>query len=430
MRPTPPADHVRHEEKNLQKHVGIQLYLVEKKKEKYHVNNSDRPAPDIRFCRKPNRNGSGYRSKKFDVAHLIAKSAEENFIDTEEFCHQRSIIPVILTKIDWTMNEAQPQVRSYPELIFKIIPLPTWLTILLFWEIIFFADYLIARSSEGALTNSIVFGLLTLSFASICIGTIYCSKVLQNLFSHLSLFIDEPTENLKTYYQKELKMCYEGFFPLASGLICAGVALFSFQSFIVELSPAGSWLLTFRSVYIAIGFFFLGVALWALLYAIKIPNSFIQFKIRVSTHQFAGNGLQALGSAYLRMALSISITFLFIVITTLASPYSVNKIVLIWLAFGALLIFGFFILPQVGIHRIMSNEKSQRMRAFSHHLEEAMDRSLKDPTSENMQRLKELFELQQHLRDMNEWPFNMNSIWQLITALLIPLALTLLEILF
>ena len=328
------------------------------------------------------------------------------------------------------MNEAQPQARSYPELIFKFIPLPKWLSILLFWEVIFFADYLIARSIDGGLSNSLVFGLLTLSFASICIGTIYCSNVLQNLFPHLLLFIDEPIESLQTYYQRELKNCYEGILPFVSGAICAFVALLSFRAFIVELSPVDSLLLIFRSIYIFIGFFFLGVALWALLYAIKIPNSFIKFKIRVSTHQFAGNGLQALGSSYLKMALSISITFLLIVITTLASPYSVNKIVLIWLTFGALLIFGFFILPQVGIHRIMSNEKSLRMRAFSHHLEEAMDSSLKDPTSENMQRLKELFELQQHLRNMNEWPFDVGSLWQLISALLIPLALTVLEILF
>ncbi len=328
------------------------------------------------------------------------------------------------------MNEAQPHVRSYPESIFKIIPLPKWLSILLFWEVIFFADYLMARTVTNGLSDSLVFALLTLSFASICIGTVYCSKVLQNLYPHLSLFIDEPLESLQSYYQRELKNCYEGLFPFLSGAICAVVALLSFRPFIVELSPVDTLLLTFRSTYIFIGFFFLGVALWALLYAIKIPNSFIKFKIRVSTHQFEGNGLQALGSAYLRMALSISVTFLFIVITTIVSPYSVNKIVLVWLAIGALMIFGFFILPQVGIHRIMSNEKSQRMRAFSHHLEEAMDRSLKDPTSENMQRLKELFELQQHLRDMNEWPFNMNSIWQLITALLIPLALTVLEIIF
>ncbi|MBS1682240.1 MAG: hypothetical protein JST48_11055 [Bacteroidetes bacterium] len=328
------------------------------------------------------------------------------------------------------MNKSQTLVSSYPEQIFRFIPLSRWLSILLFWEIIYSIDYLIVRSIPSANGNALVFALLTFFFASICIGTVYCSKVLQNLTPHLPLFIDEPVEALQLYFQKELKNCYNGFFPIGSGLLCAGIALLSFHSFIIELSPPDTSIIFFRSTYIFIGFFFLGMALWALLYAIKIPNDFTRFKIRVNTHQFAGNGLQALGSAYLKMSLSVSVAFLLIVLTALVTPYSLNLIVLVWLSIGALMIFGFFILPQLGIHRIMSNEKSQRMRTFSHHLEEAMDKSLKDPTSENMQRLRELFELQQHLSNMNEWPFDANSLWQLISALLIPIALTLLEILF
>ena len=157
---------------------------------------------------------------------------------------------------------------------------------------------------------------------------------------------------------------------------------------------------------------------------------FTQFKIKVNTHQFAGNGLQALGAAFFKMSLSVAVTFLLVVATAIASPYSKDLVVLIWLGVAALLIFGFFILPQIGIHQIMAYEKNNRMQAFSTHLEEAMEKSLKDPSSENMQRLRELFELQQHLKSMNEWPFDTNSLWQLISALLIPLALATLEIIF
>jgi hypothetical protein len=78
----------------------------------------------------------------------------------------------------------------------------------------------------------------------------------------------------------------------------------------------------------------------------------------------------------------------------------------------------------------MVAEKTQRLTSFTHHLEAAMERSLKDPSSENMKMLKELFDLQSHLKEMNEWPFNTNTLWQLITALLIPIALTVLQLFF
>ena len=78
----------------------------------------------------------------------------------------------------------------------------------------------------------------------------------------------------------------------------------------------------------------------------------------------------------------------------------------------------------------MANEKQQRLVSFASHLEDAMERSLKEPTPENMQRLKDYLELQAHLRNMNEWPFNVSTVWQLVTALFIPVILAMLEIFF
>lgn len=156
----------------------------------------------------------------------------------------------------------------------------------------------------------------------------------------------------------------------------------------------------------------------------------IRFKVKISLNQLSGRGLLALGSAFFKMSIAITFCFILIVLTGMLAGLVNNFAILIWEGLGAVLIFCFFLLPQIGIHRIMSNEKEQRILSFSHHLESALEKSLRDPSSENMQRLKELFELQEHLKKMNEWPFNVNTIWQLITALLIPMALALLEIIF
>lgn len=326
--------------------------------------------------------------------------------------------------------QSQPLVKSYPERFIGFIPLPYWLSVILFWESVFLVDYLVSLFMAGGREHIHVFGLITLFFSSLCIGTIYCSRVFHQLYPSLPLFIDEPVDQLFRFYRTELEKCYKGFLPLLAGLVCALASYFSLRSYVLGLSPNHEILITFRLAYLFVGFFFLGIALWALVRAIHIPMAFAQRNIKVSTHQFAGNGLQALGGAFFRMSFSITITFLLVVVTVITSPYARDVIVLVWIGTAALLIFGFFILPQIGIHQIMAHEKNQRMLAFSTHLEEAMQKSLQNPSSENMQRLKELFELQQHLKNMNEWPFDVNSVWQLITALLIPLALAALEIIF
>lgn len=331
------------------------------------------------------------------------------------------------------MDSQNPEpiiVRSYPEKIIRVIPLAPWLAWAIFWQLLFLIDYLLNWRTSNQETHSTPFAFLILFFISICIVTIYCSRILAKLFPHLSRFIEEDPVTLRNWYTEKLKSCYEGGWPLLGGLVISSVAITSIFPLLAQVTPGNYFLLYFRASYLALGFFFLGISLWALIKVTLIPMEFTGMKVKVSINQFSGNGLQALGSTFLKMSLSITVSYIFIVAASVFAPFETNKIVLIWLGFAALLIFGFFLLPQMGIHRVMVNEKSNRMAGFTHHLEEAMDQTLKNPSAENMQRLKELFEVQNHLKNMNEWPFNLNSIWQLLTALIIPIILAAMEILF
>jgi hypothetical protein len=321
-------------------------------------------------------------------------------------------------------------IRSYPGRLFGWIPLPYWLSILIAWELVFVADYLLGRVVEGGNDHLIEFGCLIVFFALACCTIVYCSKVLIGLYEDIKLFIEDDLDVVTGWYQGQLRLSYEGIIPVAFGLVFALLEFFTVGPFIHRFTPADSALYTFRIVYEFIGFFFLGLGVWALLVVARIPILLTRHKIKVSLTQVSGRGLQGLGSSFFRMSLSIIITFLPLVVAAIVSSLSENTFILAWLAGGLTLIFGFFLLPQIGVHRIMAAEKTQRLSSFTHHLEEAMERSLKDPSSENMKRLKELFDLQGHLKDMNEWPFNINTLWQLITALLIPIALTVLQIFF
>lgn len=327
-------------------------------------------------------------------------------------------------------NEDTITVKSYPEKIISLIPLPGWLAWVIFWQLLFLIDYLITLNVDDTHAYSMVFACISLFFASICIVTIYCSKVLIRLYPHLERFIEEDKGTLKNWYTLKLKSCYESFWPLVSGIVISVAAVVSIYTLLVQLTPPINSLFYYRLSYLALGFFFLGISIWALIKVALIPMELTLMKVKVSITQFSGNGLQALGSSFLKMSLSITVSFILIVAASIVAPFEDNLIVLIWLGMAALLIFGFFLLPQIGIHRVMVNEKTNRMSNFTHHLEEAMDRTLKGPSAENMQRLKELFEVQNHLKGMNEWPFDLTSIWQLLTALIIPIILAAIEIFF
>lgn len=321
-------------------------------------------------------------------------------------------------------------VRSWPQRFFGWIPLPYWLAIFIVWEFVFLVDYLLGLGIPGGHDHILEFGCLVIFFAMVSGTVIYCSRVLSDMYSDVILFIDQSDADFRSWYRQQLHRSYEGAIPIVFGVAFAVFESITSGPVIRQFTPPGSALYILRLTYELVGFFFLGIGVWALLNVVRIPISLTRYKIKVSLTQVSGRGLQALGSSYFNMSLCIILTFVPLIIAVIISPLSNNMFILAWLGGGVMLIFGFFLLPQVGVHRIMAFEKRQRLMSFTNHLEEAMERSLKDPTSENMQRLKELFDLQAHLKQMNEWPFNTNTLWQLITALLIPVAVAVLEIFF
>ncbi len=319
-------------------------------------------------------------------------------------------------------------IKSYPERIAGKLPLPFWLSWFLFWIAIFVTDLYFSLESTGH-SHLTELGV-TLFCASVCISVGLAARIIGNLHPDIALFIDADAAELENWYAKKLQRIFQGHWPIIAGIAFALVVEFTVGSTINSLNQSSEFLLYFRMSYRLLGFFFLGLSLWSLANVLMLPSELLRFKFKPRLSNLSGIGLQALGSAFLKMSLITIACFIFLVITILVSPLTGNIIILIWVGIGSVLIFCFFLLPQLGIHRIMAVEKRQQLISFSKHLEEALSKSMNDPTSENMQRLKEMFELQTYLKSLNDWPFNMSAFWQLISALLIPLLLVILQIIF
>jgi hypothetical protein len=321
-------------------------------------------------------------------------------------------------------------IKSYPEKLVRWIPLPYWLSLVLLWEGIFLVDYLMGLSVPGAHDHLIEYGCLVFFFALVSITIAYCSKVLTKLYDDIQVFVEHDAAELREWYEKKLRLSYQGFVSLIFAVLFTVGVNATVGNSIRQFTPEGTSIFYLRMIYEYVGFFFLGLGIWALVNVVLIPIGLTKFKIRVSVNQISGKGLQALGSSYFNMSLAIIFTFAPLVVAAIISPLIADLSILIWMGMGTVSIFAFFLLPQIGVHNIMAHEKQQRLLSFADHLETSLERSLKEPTPQNLQHLKELFELQTHLKNMNEWPFNVNTLWQLITALLIPVTLALIEVFF
>jgi hypothetical protein len=320
------------------------------------------------------------------------------------------------------------KVFSIPERIVKPLYMPYWLSFIIFWELLLSLDYFLSHIYTPGKELLPLMASQNGFFILICCSIIYCGKQLEKFFPSLCTFIDMPVPQLKEWYTKKLKLAYESKAALIFALIFTTLFTISIVPFINLTSGNSDVLINIRVISSFLGFFFAGLGIWAVIVIIRFANEIADFKVKIAVFQNRQGGILSMGSLFLRMSFSIALANSMIVLTAVFSPFSGSWIILFWLGIAGLAVLAFFIIPQYGVHKIMAKEKEQRIEAFAGHLETAMEESLKNPDQSNMQKLRQLFELQHHLTQMNEWPFNYNALWQLITALLIPILLAVVDI--
>jgi hypothetical protein len=320
-------------------------------------------------------------------------------------------------------------VCSIPEKLVKPLGLPYWMAFIIFWELSLVLDYFLAHSNTPGKEILPLMAAQKGFFILICSSIIYCSKQLEKFFPSLCSFIDMPVPQLLEWYNKKLRLAYESKSAIIFALVFSVLVTSSIYSFIISVSGDSDILIYTRLISSLLGFFFAGLGIWAIIVIIRFVGEISEFKLKIAVFQNRQMGILSMGSLFLRMSFSIALANCMIVLSAVFSPFSNSWIIIFWLGIAAVSVLAFFIIPQYGVHKIMAKEKSQRIEAFAGHLEIAMEDSLKNPDQANMQKLRQLFELQHHLSQMNEWPFNYNALWQLITALLIPVLLAAVDIL-
>ena len=76
----------------------------------------------------------------------------------------------------------------------------------------------------------------------------------------------------------------------------------------------------------------------------------------------------------------------------------------------------------------MLKVKHQKLRNFSIYLEEALEKVTEDPSQGNLQRVKELFGIQQSLSQMGEWPFDTKVLFTILTGIAVPIIAALIQL--
>ena len=97
MGPSPPSHEIGNEEKDLKKHIRVQLHLENQKEDQCNINYSKRPAPHISARGEPDCYTTRDYPYELKIAHGITQYGKENIFYVEKTHMNYLILPGVST---------------------------------------------------------------------------------------------------------------------------------------------------------------------------------------------------------------------------------------------------------------------------------------------------------------------------------------------
>jgi hypothetical protein len=268
-----------------------------------------------------------------------------------------------------------------------------------------------------------------------CALTVYISRQLDALEDALATFVLLPRRNVETWYRRRTR----GVFSKLSFLVflaCLGIPLCVGLPYLTKWYSAPTpW---FSSAPQRFYFQFL----WCLFTVEASRHCAISTNLVLLMRDISclplklGLDLESSKSVRDIAVLFFGIALHYAVLTTFAygmvifSPYVLSPAIYACLAFAALFLVFIFIGPQWWVHVVMVREKRERIRLFNSHFDEIVGRIEKEPKDEYFKKFDTLTNFRGKLTKMPEWPFDVKLLGGVLTAVVIPIAVAILQVIY
>jgi len=250
-------------------------------------------------------------------------------------------------------------------------------------------------------------------------GLVWFEKLLDRFRNEIPVITGWSREESESYYLAARERIFSSPLPIAIGLTICTIAVFGDRYIIgTPFESSGGEL-----AYLAYEFCFLFWSASAIVYFIKLAmfiREFGDLDLRILIIQEENSGIRLLGKFILQTTLFAVIPYVCSIVARHIGGWNFGSLLAVWFGmFGVAILFYLF-WPIYNIHRAMIREKDRKLNLISHELNELLSgRSL---DHDKIHKLRNLMEIRTHLHDINTWPFDMNKVIGLLSAVIIPMA--------
>ncbi len=299
------------------------------------------------------------------------------------------------------------------------LPLP-WMGVGIF---LFGIGYLVfLRYNESQLGLS-YYGILSLIIACAGNAAVYLETILDEVADNYPLLLNEDCEQISEWLNKWYRTIFWSPKNVIAGIV-GGIVIIKMATLVVPImydSTAGALYAYFLDFLVGVTS---GSFAWMMFGVARLTSSLgKEINIKPSIFDTNVSPLRVASSLMWKVSLLGVVLYvlgLSVIYITPIPPDKFNYAVIV--ATGAGIMF-YFIVPQLNIHKTLKNLKQGQMNRLVTQIDSSFSSVAADPKPENIQRLKDLFELQKILNRKRSWSISAIELLTLLGTILVPLFL-------
>lgn len=250
-------------------------------------------------------------------------------------------------------------------------------------------------------------------------GMVWFEKLLDRFRAEIPGITGWSKERSEEYYLQARERVFAPGLPILIGLlICTAAVIGDGQiigmPFVTESG---------RIAYLVYEFLFLFWSASAIVYFIKFAifiREFGDLDLRILIIQEEESGIRMLGKFILQTTLFAVIPYICSITARHIGGWNFSSLLSVWFALFGISILFYLFWPIYNIHRAMIREKDRKLNLVSCELNNLLSRPRLE--KENIHKVRNLLEIRNYLHEINTWPFDMNKVVGLLSAIIIPMA--------
>jgi hypothetical protein len=256
-------------------------------------------------------------------------------------------------------------------------------------------------------------------------GIVWFEKKLNNFSSEIPLITNWSADKSYQYFDKAKRYIFADRHSFITALIVCSAATLG-DRFVVGSPFVSDTSFAFFLVYEAMYLFWTACLVAVFFKFALFVRSLGDEELHILLIQEENSGIRLLGKLVLQSALFVIIPYSLGIFARQIGEWNFGFSLIAWFGcFGIGFLFYLFY-PIYNIHRAMRREKEKKLSLVSVELNNLLSGGY--ISHEHIHKVKDLIEIRSHLQSVNTWPFDMNKVAGLLSALVIPMASILIDL--